>query len=223
MCLAGNMRTEFDAETLPARSVYKLLTALVIPRPIAWVSTVDANGLPNLAPHSFFTVASSDPGIVQFTSVLRKDTLRNIEATGEFVVNFAPRSLMDQINTTSIPLPENVSEFEVAGLRLEPSHTVAPPRVADSPAALECTLHQVIEVGNSFLVLGLVKHVSINASMIDGAGHPDPALLDPVSRMGSNQWGALGEVLHVDRPTLDQWRKSQAREQAAVPGSDGTA
>lgn len=215
MCLAGNMRTEFNAESLPARDVYKLLTALVIPRPIAWVSTLDAAGRPNLAPHSFFTVASADPGIVQFTSVLRKDTLRNIEATGEFVVNFAPRSLIGKINTTSIALPGNVSEFEAAGLSMEPSLRVAPPRVADSPAALECTLHHIIEVGNSFLVLGVVKHVTINASVLDAAGHPDPRLLDPASRLGSNEWGTLGEVLALDRISLKQWQESAGLEPGA--------
>lgn len=204
------MRIEFNAESLPSRNVYRLLTALVIPRPIAWVSTLGVTGRANLAPHSFFTVASSDPGIVQFTSVLRKDTLRNIEATGEFVVNFAPRSLMHQINTTSIELPENISEFEAAGLHMEPSHSVAPPRVAGSPAALECSLHQIIEVGNSFLVLGLVKHVSVNESVLDTAGHPDPRLLDPASRLGANEWGTLGEVLPIDRITLKQWQESEA-------------
>lgn len=209
------MRTEFNTESLPARNVYKLLTALVIPRPIAWVSTINASGLANLAPHSFFTVASADPGIVQFTSVLRKDTLRNVEATGEFVVNFAPRSLVDKINTTAIPLPPEISEFRSAGLRMEPSISVAPPRVADSPAAIECSLHRVIEVGNSFLVLGLVKHVAINESVLDAAGHPDALLLDPAARLGSNEWGTLGEVLHIDRITLDSWRETSAHEPGA--------
>ncbi|MDO5745844.1 MAG: flavin reductase family protein, partial [Micrococcaceae bacterium] len=104
------MRLELDAGNLPARSVYRLLTSLVIPRPIAWVSTLNDAGVANLAPHSFFTVASSDPGIVQFTSVTRKDTLRNIESTGEFVINFAPRALMEQINATSTEFPSDISE-----------------------------------------------------------------------------------------------------------------
>ncbi|MBB2994777.1 flavin reductase family protein [Paeniglutamicibacter cryotolerans] len=203
------MRLEFDAGSLPARHVYRLLTSLVIPRPIAWVSTLDASGTANLAPHSFFTVASSDPGIVQFTSVTRKDTLRNIEATGEFVVNLAPRRLLDAVNLTSTPFPDGVNEFDVASLAMEPSLSVSVPRVAESPAALECQLHRVIEVGNSFLVLGLVTHVAINESVLDEAGHPRPGKLDPLSRLGSNEWGTLGEVLALDRITLEQWRSAQ--------------
>lgn len=209
MCFACRMRLEFDAGSLPARNVYRLLTSLVIPRPIAWVSSLDASGTANLAPHSFFTVASSDPGIVQFTSVTRKDTLRNIEATGEFVINLAPRALLDQVNLTSTPFPGNVSEFDIASLAMEPSTTVAPPRVAASPAALECKLHRIIEVGNSFLVLGLVTHVAINEAVLDESGHPRPDLLDPVTRLGSNEWGTLGEVLAIDRITLEQWHTAQ--------------
>lgn len=202
------MRQEIETGSLPARNVYRLLTSLIIPRPIAWVSTLDATGTANLAPHSFFTVASSDPAIVQFTSVLRKDTLRNIEATGEFVINLAPRALMEQVNLSSTPFPGNVSEFAITALTMERSATVAPPRVAESPAALECKLHQVIEVGNSFLVLGLVTHVAVNESVLDQAGHPRPELLDPLTRLGSNEWGTLGEVLAIDRITLDQWKAS---------------
>ncbi|GAA5226544.1 flavin reductase family protein [Paeniglutamicibacter antarcticus] len=205
MCCAWTMRIELDAGALPVRNVYRLLTSLVIPRPIAWVSTLNEAGLANLAPHSFFTVASADPGIVQFTSVTRKDTLRNIESTGEFVVNLAPRALMEQINATATEFPSDISEFDAAGLRKEPSRTVAAPRIAGSPAALECSLHRIIEVGNSFLVLGLVTHVALDESMLNEAGHPQPERLDPVARLGSNQWGTLGEVLALDRITLEQW------------------
>lgn len=205
MCFAGGMRREIDAGSLGARNVYRLLTSLVIPRPIAWVSSLNPDGTANLAPHSFFTVASADPGIVQFTSVTRKDTLRNIEATGEFVINFAPRELVDQINLSSTPFPREVSEFEIAALAMEPSTTVAPPRVAASPEALECKLHRIIEVGNSFLVLGLVTQLAINESVLDETGHPQPEKLDPLSRLGSNEWGTLGEVLAIDRITLAQW------------------
>lgn len=208
MCFAGSMRLELDAGDLPARSVYRLLTSLVIPRPIAWVSTLNDAGVANLAPHSFFTVASSDPGIVQFTSVTRKDTLRNIESTGEFVMNFAPHSLIEQVNASATAFPSQTSEFDAAGVAKEPSVTVAPPRVAGSPAALECSLHRIIEVGNSFLVLGLVTHVAVDKSMLDDAGRPRADRLDPVARLGGNQWGTLGEVIPLDRITLEQWKAS---------------
>lgn len=203
------MRIDYDAGSLAPRDVYRLLTSLVVPRPIAWVSTMDGNGVANLAPHSFFTVASSDPGIVQFTSVTRKDTLRNIEATGEFVVNVAPANLLKQVNATGTGFPHGTSEFTEAVVRTEPSLTVAPPRVADSPAALECRLHQVVPVGNSFLVLGLVTHVAVDAAVLDGDGHPVPRRLDPLARLGGNEWSTLGEVLHVDRIRLADWNSGK--------------
>lgn len=203
------MRIDYDAGSLDPRDTYRLLTSLIVPRPIAWVSTMDGDGVANLAPHSFFTVASSDPGIVQFTSVTRKDTLRNIEATGEFVVNVAPAKLLKQVNATGTGFPHGTSEFTEAAVRTEPSLTVAPPRVADSPAAMECRLHQVVPVGNSFLVLGLVTHVAVDASVLDGHGHPDPQLLDPLARLGGNAWSTLGEVLRVDRIRLADWNSGK--------------
>jgi len=199
------MRIDYDAGSLPSREVYSLLTALVIPRPIAWVSTIDGDGVANLAPHSFFTVASTDPGIVQFTSVTRKDTLRNIEANGEFVVNMAPRALLKQVNASSTGFPHGTSEFTQAAVRPEPSLTVAPPRVADSPAAIECALHQVVPVGSSFLVLGLVRHIAVDDSVVNDAGRPDPRALDPLARLGGNGYSTLGEILHVDRIRLSDW------------------
>ena len=199
------MRIDYDAGSLATSDVYRLLTALVIPRPIAWVSTVDRSGTTNLAPHSFFTVASSDPGIVQFTSETRKDTLRNIEATGEFVVNLAPRSLLWQVNASAVHFPPGTSEFTEASIRTEPSAAVAPPRVADSPAALECTLHQVVPVGRSFLVLGLVRHIAVDEAVLDERGRPAAERIDPLSRLGGSLYGTLGEILHLKRIPLEEW------------------
>lgn len=136
------MRTDFDPAAMSRNEFYKLLTAVVVPRPIAWVSTISPDGASaNLAPHSFFTIASVAPPVVQFTSVGRKDTLRNVEATGQFVVNLAPEGLFEQINDTGTDFPPGVSEFESAGVGSEPSLRVKPPRVAASPVALEvrCT------------------------------------------------------------------------------------
>lgn len=204
VCFAGGMRIDFDAGSVPARDIYRLLTSLVIPRPIAWVSTMDGDGVANLAPHSFFTVAATDPGIVQFTSESRKDTLRNIEATGEFVVNVAPASLLKQVNASATRFPHGTSEFTQAAVRPEPSLTVAPPRVADSPAAIECTLHQVISVANSFLVLGLVRHIAVNEEALED-GQPVPERLDPLARLGGNGWSTLGDVVHLDRIRMADW------------------
>ncbi|WP_395403349.1 flavin reductase family protein [Arthrobacter sp. UC242_113] len=109
------MRKDFDPGELSSRDFYRLLTAVVVPRPIAWISSRSAEGVDNLAPHSFFTVASADPPIVQFTSVGEKDSLRNIRSRGEFVVNLAPAGLIAEVNATGTNFPPDVSEFDAAG------------------------------------------------------------------------------------------------------------
>ncbi len=195
----GVMRTEFTAEDLPGRAFYRMLTAVVVPRPIAWVASVSAQGRDNLAPHSFFTVSCADPPIVQFTSVGRKDTLRNVEETGEFTVNLAPEPLMEQVNATSAALERGSSEFDAAGLDREPSAVVKAPRVAASPAALECRLHSTVLLGDSTVVFGRVVHVAVDASVLDG-GHPQVERLRPLSRLGRDEWGTLGRVVPLDRP-----------------------
>ncbi|HEX2246240.1 MAG TPA: flavin reductase family protein, partial [Arthrobacter sp.] len=172
------MRVDFSPDDMGDRDFYKFLTSVVIPRPIAWVSTLSAEGIPNLAPHSFFTVASTNPPIVQFTPTARKDSLNNVEATGEFVVNFASEDLFAEINGTGTNFPAGISEFDAVGLAMEPSLTVRPARVAESPAALECKLDRIIPVGNSWLVLGEVVHAVVNQEMLDGK-HPEARRLKP--------------------------------------------
>lgn len=189
----------FTLADLEGRAPYRLLTGLVIPRPIAWVSTVDEGGIRNVAPHSFFTVASADPPIVQFTSVGRKDSLRNIEMTREFVVNLAPRGLLEPMNASAASVASEVDEFELAGVTPAPSVRVRPPRVAESPAALECVLHSVIPVGDSFLVLGEVLAAVVEESMLEGQ-RPDEAKLDPVARLSGSRYVTYGETLHLPRP-----------------------
>ena len=117
-------RLELDVADLERGATYPWLTAVVVPRPIAWVSSLSASGVGNLAPHSFFTVASAEPPVVSFTSVRTKDSLRNIRETGEFVVNFAPRDLAVQVNRTGTDFPPDVDELTAAGLTAEPSRLV---------------------------------------------------------------------------------------------------
>ena len=149
----GAVRTAVDPEQ-PHPHFYRFLTSVVVPRPIAWVSTRSAAGVDNLAPHSFFTVACVRPPIVAFTSVGRKDSLRNVEETGEFVVNLCPERLFAQVNATGTDFPKDVSEFDAVGLTREAALRVAPPRVAESPVALECVLHSCVPLGDSTLILG---------------------------------------------------------------------
>ena len=127
-----DVRRTFTPQTVDETTYYKLLTSTVVPRPIAWVSTISADGVPNLAPYSFFTVASSVPPVVQFTSIGRKDSLRNIEATGEFVINLATEALFEEVNATSANYESSISEFSAVGLAAEPSETVRPPATTSS-------------------------------------------------------------------------------------------
>ncbi|MEU1039127.1 flavin reductase family protein [Streptomyces sp. NPDC005551] len=199
------MRIDYSPESMDKGAFYKLLTAVVVPRPIAWVSTLTGDGrTANLAPHSFFTVACTDPPIVQFTSVGRKDSLRNVEETGEFVVNFAPEGLLEQINATATDFPSEEGEFDAVGIEREPSLRVRPPRVAASPVALECRLHATLCLGNSTVVLGRVVHAAVRAdTVVDG--HPRIDLLRPLSRLGKNEWGTLGEIRDLARIRYSDW------------------
>ncbi|MEH0516242.1 flavin reductase family protein [Streptomyces sp. B21-079] len=192
------MRVDHDPEALGPGAFYRLLTAVVVPRPIAWVSTLAADGTANLAPHSFFTVACTDPPIVQFTSVGRKDSLRNVEATGEFVVNLAPEELLGQINATATDFPAHEGEFDAVGIEREPSLRVRPPRVAASPVALECRLHSTVVIGDCTLVLGEVVHAAVEEDVVVD-GRPDIRRLRPLSRLGGNEWGTVGEIHDLAR------------------------
>ena len=192
------MRREFDpADTDPSRLALTL-KSIVVPRPIAWVSTISADGVTNLAPHSFFTVASEVPPVIQFTSIGSKDTLGNVEETGEFVVCLAGRELVTEVNGTGTDYPSGVSEFDELGIETEPSARVRPPRVRRSPAAIECRLEKVVSFGQASVVFGAVELVVISESVLDG-DHPDIRLLDPLARLGRNEWSTLGEVLEIDR------------------------
>ena len=184
---------------VPDAGAYPLLNSLVVPRPIAWISTVSADGVGNLAPHSFFSVACANPPIVSWTSVGHKDTLANVLATGEFVVNLSSLPDLDRVNASSASFDPGVDEASELGIEMEPSEVVAPPRVVSSPASLECRLHSTIELGDSVLVLGDVVAVTVVEEAMDG-DHPEFTRLQPVSRLGSNEWGLPPEVRAVDRP-----------------------
>ena len=180
-------------------NAYRLLTALVVPRPIAWVSTVDSSGRGNLAPHSFFTVASGRPPVVLFSSLGRKDTVRNIEQTKEFVICFSSESLLDQVNASSAPFEHGDNEAEQLGITTEPSATVGPPRVAESPASIECRLERIVEVGSAYVVFGAVTAITVvDDVLVDG--HPAIERLRPVSRLGRDEWGRPPESFRMTRP-----------------------
>lgn len=204
MMQPGPVRTEFDPAEIGSSRFYRLLTAVVVPRPIAWVSTTSADGVDNLAPHSFFTITSVKPPIVQFTSTGDKDSVRNARATGEFVVSFSPEPLFELVNATGTDFPPHVSEFDECGIAREPSKLVRPPRVAASPVALECRVHTILPVGDSVVVMGEVVYAAVATDTLDGE-HPDIERLRPLSRLGRNEWGISAGIRELDRFTVDAW------------------
>jgi len=170
------------------------IKACIIPRPIGWISSVSAAGVVNLAPYSFFNAVSTQPTLVMYGSVGRtrhgeKDSLTNIERTGEFVVNIATWDLRDAMHRTGSSLAPDVDEFDHAGLERLPSRLVTPPRVKGSPIHLECRLHQIVDLphddptSRNALVLGRVVGVHIDDSVIVN-GRVDPQRVRPISRLG---------------------------------------
>ncbi len=191
-------RTVFRADDADVNT-YKLMTAVVVPRPIAWVTTLSSEGVVNLAPHSFYTVSCARPPIVQFTSVGSKDTLRNVLDTGEFVVNLAYGPLIEAVNNTSAAFAYDESEPAQLGITMEPSTAVRPPRVKDSPVSIECTLHSTNRLGDSTVVFGNVVLITVADDVLVN-GHPEFERLDPLSRLGKDEWGVHTQVTSIKRP-----------------------
>lgn len=180
--------------------------AIVAPRPIGWISTLDEAGRPNLAPYSFFNAVGSAPPIVLFSSELLKDSARNAQATGEFVCNFASAALAEPMNVSSAAVPPQVDEFELAGLAKAPCRIVRPPRVAVAPAALECKVLQVIHLRDlegrateRYVVFGQVVGVHIDEAYITN-GRFDTAKASPLARCGYKDYAAVTAVFEMTRP-----------------------
>lgn len=197
-------RTAFDPAQMGAGAFYRILNSVVVPRPIAWVCSRSADGVVNLAPHSFYTVACVDPPVVQFTSVGRKDSLRNVEATGEFTVSLTPEWSFERINATGTDFPPGVSEAEECGVALEPAQRVGVPRVAGSPVSVECTLHSTVRLGDSTVVFGRVQLVSVWEDAVRD-GRPRIDRLRPLARLGGNEWATVGEVREIPRIRYADW------------------
>lgn len=180
--------------------------ALVVPRPIGWITSLSESGVVNLAPYSFFNAVSSDPPIVMFSSSGRKDSLVNIEKTGEFVCNLATWDLREEMNVTSGRHAPDVSEPEIAGLEMVPSVAVKPPRVKRSPAALECRLLRTIDLTNgdgvkigSTVVFGEVVQVYIDDAVIVD-GRVDLEKIRPLSRLGYSDYASVDKIFSMKRP-----------------------
>jgi flavin reductase (DIM6/NTAB) family NADH-FMN oxidoreductase RutF len=197
------------------RQVYKLMTGIIVPRPVALVSTVDRSGIANLAPFSFFTGVGSNPPTVLFCPIvrsgsgaaedadLRKDTLRNVEDTGEFVVNVVSEAIANAANATAAEVAPEVDEFVLSGLSPVASDLVRPPRVAESPAQMECKLMQVIYTsrgpGAGVIVLGEIVRFHIRKEIVEDF-RVDPDGLDAVGRMAGNTWARTRDRIDLIRP-----------------------
>lgn len=206
---------EISPDALPHQSIYKILIGSVVPRPIGWISTVNASGQPNLAPFSFFNAVCSRPPTVLFCPLVRstdgntKDTLNNVKATGEFVVNIVGEELASAMIATSVEIAPDVNEFELAGLATAPSVAVTPPRVAESRIHFECKVSQIVEIGNQpgggSVVFGEIVHLHVDERVLLGEDKINLAALKPIGRLAGNAYTRVTDIFETERP------KSQIR------------
>ena len=189
----------------------RVLTGVVVPRPIAFVSTISADGIVNLAPYSFFNAVAYDPPTIVFSSsrhtpAKEKDTLANIEATGEFVVNIVVDDIAEAMNKTAAEYPAEVSEFEIAGLTPAPSDKITVPRVAESPVNMECRLVQVVPIGSGDhahgLVIGEIVLMHLRDDIINGH-RINHHILKPTGRLAGNMYCYTADTYEMVRPVYD--------------------
>ena len=201
---------EINPTTLPHQSIYKILTGSVLPRPIGWISSIDLGGRPNLAPFSFFNAVCSNPPTVLFCSSIRgsdgktKDTLNNVRATSEFVVNIVTEELLQAMNASSIEAPSDFNEFDYAGLTLAPSVVVKPPRVAESPIHFECKVREIIEIGNEpgggSIVIGTIVHIHADDGVMIGEDKINLTALKPIGRLMGSGYCRVTDLIEIERP-----------------------
>lgn len=198
-----------DVARADVLDVYRLLTGAVAPRPIAWATTISPAGVVNLAPFSFYNAFGANPPVVVFSPTLRrngqkKDTLRNVEANGEFVLNAAVESLAEAMNRTSAELPYDESEVDATGLEMTPSLRVRPPRVAASPIHFECKVLQIVPVGSGAisanLVIGEILVMHVNDEVLDDRGRIDPRKLKTIARLGDDWYCRTTDLFEMHRP-----------------------
>ena len=195
-----------DPATVSANDAYKILVTAIVPRPIAFVSTISKDGIYNLAPFSFFNGFCGDPPIVGFSPNNNppKDSLVNAQDTGEFVVNIVTEDLAERMNRTAKRYPHEVDEFPIAELTPAPSTMVKAPRVLESPVSMECKVTQIIELSKrpeaNSLVLGQVVFFHVSDAVLDDHGRIDPLKLRAIGRMGGTAYCRTTDVFHMTRP-----------------------
>ena len=214
----------FDLNRIETSITYKLLAATVVPRPMGWVTTVNAAGLVNAAPYSFFNIMGPAPptlalGLMADAQRGFKDTARNIIETGEFVVNLVSEALVQQMNITALDAPAGVNELALAGLDASPSEHVRPPRIAASPVSFECVNHSTVVTGPyQSVVIGRILAVHIaDAYVLDAArGHVATHDLDLVARTFGSGYTRIKDTFDLVRPTWAAWSAEQEGRAAAA-------
>ena len=198
---------QFDPQIVAPQSIYKLLIGCVVPRPIAWVSSLSDEAIPNLAPFSFFMAVCNNPPTLAFSSGRRedkkKDTVRNIEYTQDFVVNLVDDALAEQMNLTAGEYPPEVDEFALTGLTAAPGIKVKAPRVVEAPISMECRVVQILPVGHGphSLVLGEIVYFHIRDDLYNpNTGRLDMHRLHPVGRLAGNLYTHVHDIFEMKRP-----------------------
>jgi flavin reductase (DIM6/NTAB) family NADH-FMN oxidoreductase RutF len=202
---------EVGPEDWTTREFYQLMTALVIPRPIGWISTLSGSGVRNLAPYSYFNLMGSDPFYVAFGSTGVKDSVTNLREVPQFVANIVTMHVLEEMNFSSGNFPRDEDEYQWAGLTPVPSAKVKPPRVGEAKAHLECEVVQIVTDRNTHIVLGRIVHAHVEPSVWKD-GRVDPRLLDPVCRLSGSGYASLGELFSVERPEWKNVEGTQSRE-----------
>lgn len=215
----------FDFTGMTASDRYKLMTAAITPRPIAWLTTVSADGVRNAAPYSFFNMMGAEPPLVAIGLMRRpdgsfKDSAKNILETGEFVVNLVSEADAPAMNFTCIDAPSDFDELAEGEIEIAPSQIIIPPRIASAPVAMECRLYQSVEAGLSTIVLGEVLRFHIADALVDAERlHVDTLAMALVARMhGAGWYLRSADVFQMTRPRFADWRRESDRPFAAAKG-----
>jgi len=202
----------FDFATLSGREQYRILIGMVVPRPIAWVTSLNAAGTVNAAPFSFFNMLAAEPAIIGLGVGTRpdgspKDTARNIRERGEFTINMVSNTLVEAMTVSAIPFPPGVEELTEAGLTTLPGLCIGTPRIREARAAFECRLYQDIALpGGDSIFLGQVLAAHVDDCILNERGHIQPDALDAVGRMGGEAYASTRQLFDLSRIEPEAWR-----------------
>lgn len=196
---------EINPADLETKQIYKLMSGSIVPRAIAWVSTISTDGMRNLAPYSYFTAVSANPPLVLFCPGTRgsdggqKDTYYNVRDTGEFVINFVNEATAEAMNITATEVAADVDEFERAGLTAIASKRINVPRVQESPIHFECTLHEIVDAGDGHIVIGEVVMMHFDEHVYRDGDYIDHAALRPIARLAGPGYAYIHEFFEMVR------------------------